>query len=304
MSQSPSLLSVHLRLLGMAVLWGASWPWGRMVAQVVPPITASAIRFLIAGIALLVWLFFADHFRLARTLSGKQWLGLLATGAAGIFAYSICFLTALQWLPSGKASAVIALNPAVTLILAAFLFKEPLNKTIMLGIALAIFGSLFAISQGHPLGFLSGAVGTGEYLLLGCVSAWVAYTLLGRKLLVGIDALTATTFATVFGAVLLLITGFLVEGQQAWSTAYHAPHSVHWAIVLMALGSTTLAYSWFFSGVQALGAGNAAAYIALVPVFGIGISAVFLNEALHSSLIIGAPLAIIGMIIMHRGQHH
>lgn len=303
MTPTAPLLGIHLRLIGMAILWGASWPWGRMVAQNMPPITGSAIRFLIASIALLIWLYSADRFNTARSLSSKQWLGLFAAGATGIFAYAVCFLIALQWMPSGKASSVIALNPAVTLILACILFKEKLNTTIAIGIVMAIFGSLYAISQGNPLRFLSGAVGLGEYLILGCVMAWVVYTLIGRKLLGGIDALTATTFSTLFGTILLLITSFIFEGKEAWISAYHASISVHGALIGMALGATVLGYSWFFMGVKALGAGNAAAYVALVPVFGISISALFLGEPLHTSLLIGAPLAILGMIVMHKGQN-
>lgn len=302
MTLTAPLFGIHLRLIGMSILWGASWPWGRMVAQTIPPITGSAMRFVIASIALLIWLYTVDQFKNARTLSTKQWLGLLATGATGIFTYAVCFLIALQWIPSGKASAVIALNPAVTLILARLFFKEKLNTTIIAGIAMAIFGSLYAISQGNPLRFLSGAVGMGEYLLLGCVLSWVAYTLIGRKLLRGIDALTATTFSTVFGTALLLATSFIGEGQQAWITAYYAPLSVYGALVGMALGATVLGYYWFFMGVKVLGAGNASAYVALVPVFGISISAIFLEEPLHASLLIGSPLAIAGMMVMHRGQ--
>ncbi|MDY3330732.1 MAG: DMT family transporter [Pelistega sp.] len=302
MTPSAPLLGIHLRLIGMAVLWGASWPWGRMVAQNIPPITGSTIRFIIASIALLIWLYSSDRFKAARSLSSKQWLGLVATGATGIFAYGVCFLLALQWIPSGKASAVIALNPAVTLMMAALLFKEKLNSTIILGIAMAIFGALYAISQGNPLRFLSGGVGLGEYLLLGCVLSWVTYTLIGRKLLAGIDALTATTFSTAFGTLFLVITSLSVDGTSAWITAYQSSWRVYGALVGMALGATVLGYYWFFMGVKALGAGNAAAYIALVPVFGIGISAIFLGEPLHTSLLIGAPLAILGMIVMHRGQ--
>ena len=37
--------SVHLKLLGMAVLWGASWPMGRMLGQSLPPLTGGAVRF-------------------------------------------------------------------------------------------------------------------------------------------------------------------------------------------------------------------------------------------------------------------
>ncbi|WP_235914899.1 DMT family transporter [Pelistega ratti] len=302
MSAVSPLLSVHLRLLGMAILWGASWPWGRILAQTIPPITASTLRFLIASGALIIWLYHHDHFKAARFLTKKQWIGLLATGAIGVFAYAICFLSSLQYLPSGKASAAIALNPAFTLILAALFLKEKLNKIIILGIILAIFGALYALSQGHPIRFLSGNLHTGEYLLLTAVICWVAYTLLGRIVLKGIDSLTATTISSIFGTILLLITSITVEGQSAWESFLQAPSQSYIALICLALGSTTLAYAWYFNGIKALGAGNAAAYTSLVPVFGILISAVWLGEPLHLSLLIGAPLAIFGMLLMNIGQ--
>ncbi|ETD69204.1 membrane protein [Pelistega indica] len=300
--QSSSHIGIHLRLIGMAILWGTSWAWGRVVAQHMPPITGSTYRFIIASLSLLIWLYSVDRFKSIRDLTAKQWLGLIGTGATGIFAYSLFFMTALQWLPAGKASAVIALNPAFTLLLAAWLFKEKLNLQILLGIGLAIFGSLYAISQGNPLKFLSGNVGLGEYLLLGCVLSWVSYTLIGRAVIGGIPALTATTVGTCVGAILLFITSIFVDGAEGWQRAIHAPFVAHFSAIGMALGATTLAFSWFFNGVKTLGAGNAAAYIALVPVFGILISALWLGEPLHSSLIIGVPLAITGMMIMNKGQ--
>ena len=38
-------LRIHLQLIGMAILWGASWPWGRVVAQAMPTFVASSLRF-------------------------------------------------------------------------------------------------------------------------------------------------------------------------------------------------------------------------------------------------------------------
>ena len=35
----------------------------------------------------------------------------------------------------------------------------------------------------------------------------------------------------------------------------------------LAFGATVLAYAWYFDGVKHLGAGNASAYIILVPIF-------------------------------------
>ena len=38
-------LRIHLQLIGMVILWGASWPWGRVVAQAMPTFIASSIFF-------------------------------------------------------------------------------------------------------------------------------------------------------------------------------------------------------------------------------------------------------------------
>ena len=33
----------HARMLGMVILWGASWPAGRIVAQAMPPLAAASL---------------------------------------------------------------------------------------------------------------------------------------------------------------------------------------------------------------------------------------------------------------------
>ena len=296
---SSSSYPYHLRLLGMAVIWGASWPWGRVVAQSMPPLTGAALRFLLAGIALLVWLLSAQGTAPLRRLSGAQWLGLSAAAASGICAYAVFFMYGLQSVAAGRASVVVALNPVLTLLLAAWLFRERLNLGIVLGMLLAVSGALTAITQGHPLKLLNGGMGRGELLLLGCVVSWSAYTLLGRKVLKGIDALTATTVAAVLGSLMLLLAAAWIEGVAGWQQVFVAPLKAWVSIAALAFGATTLSYSWYFRGVQHLGVGVAAAYIVLVPIFGILSSALMLGEPLHASLAWGGLLAAGGMMWMN-----
>ena len=42
----------HARMLGMVILWGASWPAGRIVAQAMPPLAAASLRFVLALLVL------------------------------------------------------------------------------------------------------------------------------------------------------------------------------------------------------------------------------------------------------------
>lgn len=296
---SSSSYPYHLRLLGMAVIWGASWPWGRVVAQSMPPLTGAALRFMLAGMALLVWLLSAQGTAPLRRLSGAQWLGLSAAAASGICAYAVFFMYGLQSVAAGRASVVVALNPVLTLLLAAWLFRERLNLSIVLGMLLAVSGALTAITQGHPLQLLNGGMGRGELLLLGCVVSWSAYTLLGRKVLKGIDALTATTVAAVLGSLMLLLAAAWIEGVAGWQQVFVAPLKAWVSIAALAFGATTLSYSWYFRGVQHLGVGVAAAYIVLVPIFGILSSALMLGEPLHASLAWGGLLAAGGMMWMN-----
>lgn len=296
---SSSSYPYHLRLLGMAVIWGASWPWGWVVAQSMPPLTGAALRFMLAGMALLVWLLSAQGTAPLRRLSGAQWLGLSAAAASGICAYAVFFMYGLQSVAAGRASVVVALNPVLTLLLAAWLFRERLNLGIVLGMLLAVSGALTAITQGHPLQLLNGGMGRGELLLLGCVVSWSAYTLLGRKVLKGIDALTATTVAAVLGSLMLLLAAAWIEGVAGWQQVFVAPLKAWVSIAALAFGATTLSYSWYFRGVQHLGVGVAAAYIVLVPIFGILSSALMLGEPLHASLAWGGLLAAGGMMWMN-----
>lgn len=294
-------LRIHLQLIGMAVLWGASWPWGRVVAQTMPTFTASASRFFIAVIPLLIWLYVATRFRYVKQLRRSQWIGLFFTAVLGIFAYSTFFIWGLKYVPAGQAAIIVTSNPVFTMIFAIFLFKEKWNVWVLLGMGIAISGPLIAISKGHPFEMLD-ALGFGQFLLICALFCWVSYTLLARKVLFGIDSLTATTISSVFGFILLLIAALCVENVEDWNSLLTLSQSTWMSLIGLSLGSTVLAYAWYFDGVKHLGAGNASAYIILIPIFGIIFSAIWLNEQVDSSLFIGGTFAVAGLAIMNRGR--
>ena len=294
--------SSHLRLIGMVLLWGASWPAGRVVAQHMPPLAASGLRFVLAALVLLPWLYMAGGMAQLTTWSAKRWLGMAAAAATGVFGYAAFFLSGLQHLPAGKAALVITLNPVVTLLLAAWIFKERLNRTIGLGMLVAALGAVLVISHGSPLQLLSTGVGVGELLILGCVVCWVSYTLLGRAILAGVDALSTTAVTATLGAIMLVLASLVVEGPQGFATAL-TTSAVPWgALLFLAWGSTALAYAWYFDGVKVLGAGAASGYITLVPVVGVLCSVLWLGEQFDASMLLGGALAVAGTAVMNWGR--
>lgn len=293
--------AVHLRLLGMALLWGASWPAGRLFAQAMPPLSGSAWRFTLAALLLVAWMQW-QHRQWPR-LTQRQWLGLAWAGAIGVAGYAVFFMMALQRVEASRAAVVVTTNPVFTTLLAAWLFKEKFNARIALGMVCALTGAATVLTHGAPWALFTGGIGVGEWLLLGCIASWVAYTLIARALLAGIDSLAATAITSVFGTALLWTVALAVEGAPVAADSLAALSVVGWvSMVFLAVGSTVLAYAWYFRGVAVLGAGTAASYISLVPVFGVASSLLVLGESLDASLLIGGALAVAGVVLTNRAR--
>jgi drug/metabolite transporter (DMT)-like permease len=296
---------VHAALLGMALMWGLSWPAGRALALAMPPLSGSAWRFSIAALLLFVWWRWlpAREPRAALRLSPRQWAGLAAGGAVGVAGYAFFFMIALRHVEASRAAVVVTTNPVFTTLLAAWLFHERFNTRVAIGLVLALVGAATVLTQGAPWTLFGGSVGLGEWLLLGCIATWVGYTLIARALLAGIDSLAATAITSAVGTALLWAAALAVEGpSQAWASLTGLTLGGWASLLFLAIGSTVLAYAWYFRGVAALGAGTAASYISLVPVFGVASSVLLLGEPVTPSLLIGGALALTGVVIANRAR--
>ena len=292
---------IHLQLLGMAILWGASWVWGRVLALALPTFVASSGRFFFAVIPLVIWLYLANRFVFAKKLRPNQWFGLFLTAFFGVFAYSSFFIWGLKYVPAGQASVIMSANPVVTTICAILLFKERWNKWVALGMLVASSGAFWALTKGSPATVMH-SFGVGHAILLCALACWVIYTLLARKVLVGVDSLTATTISSGFGFLLLFFSALSVESADDWAKLSQLSSGEWFSLLGLALGATVLAYAWYFDGVKYLGAGSTSAYLILIPLFGITFSAIWLGEKVDSSLIIGSALAVTGLGLMHWGR--
>jgi drug/metabolite transporter (DMT)-like permease len=296
---------VHAALLGMALMWGLSWPAGRALALAMPPLSGSAWRFSIAALLLFVWWRWrpARKAQPALKLSPRQWAALAVGGAVGVAGYAFFFMIALRHVEASRAAVVVTTNPVFTTLLAAWLFNERFNARVALGLVLALVGAATVLTQGAPWTLFGGSVGLGEWLLLGCIATWVGYTLIARALLGGIDSLAATAITSAVGTALLWVAALAVDGPSvAWRSLVALTPSGWASLLFLAIGSTVLAYAWYFRGVAELGAGTAASYISLVPVFGVASAVLLLGEPVTPSLLIGGALALAGVAIANRAR--
>lgn len=291
-------LRVYLKLACVGLFWGGTFSAGRIIAQAVPHMLAAAARFAIACSLL---------FALAHKLEGglprlnrRQLVATFALGVTGIFIYNLAFFAALAHMPAGRTALFVALNPIVTALALALLFKERLGKLKWAGIAVAFVGAVIIITRGDIAGALhdlSASIGVGELIMLGAVTSWAAYTIIGRHALQGLSPIAATCYASFWGF-LLLSCGAAFEWPSVDIARFTWP--VIASIAYLAVFGTVIAFVWYYEGVKAIGPARTAVFNNLVPVFGILFGALLLHEPILVSMIIGGGLVIAGVTLTNR----
>jgi drug/metabolite transporter (DMT)-like permease len=293
--------SVYLKLICVALFWGGTFIAGRIVSTEIPHMIAAAGRFLVACVFLLLLAWRVEGG--LPKLSRQQKHATFGLGATGIFLYNICFLAALERMPAGRSALFVSLSPIVTALAMAILFRERLGFTKWLGIAIAFVGAAVVITRGDLMSVahdISHSMGSGELFMLAAVGSWTAYTILGKHALKGLSPIAATTYASLWG--LLLLSMGAVNQLPMLDTA-KLTWQVISAIVFLGIFGTVIGFVWYYEGVKTIGPARTAVFNNLVPVFGVSLSALLLNESILISMIVGGVLTIAGVTLTNRTSH-
>ncbi len=294
MNASNNIAHQHFKTYVLLILtnlvWGSTWVVAKLLTAQVPPLTASAARFIMATLALAVLVRLYEGRIPALPHTDRR--VVLGMGLTGIFLYSLCFLIGLKFTSAGRGALIIALNPAVIALAAWLVYKEVMTPIKGLGIALALIGCVWVVGNGHPMKLLQGEVGWGELLIVGCVLAWAVYTFISRRASGTVSPVVMNLYVGVGGGVLLSVAALFespwhIMPQMAWQS---------WAqLAYLAFFATALSYTWYLSAVKTLGAGRTALFTNLTPLSGVLMGAWFIGERLPWAVLAGGIVTILGV---------
>lgn len=288
----------YCKLAAVTMIWGGTFVAGRYLADHIDPLLAASLRFILASLALLLFMALA-RIRLVRP-TGRQLRQLALLGFFGIFFYNLCFFYGLHYINASRASLIVALNPAVIGLASSLLFKEQLGRARIIGIALCLGGAATVIVSRNPQ-LLQGAPnhGLGDLLILGCVVGWGIYSLYSRELNASLGPLQTVTWSVLLGAAMLaaataFMGGFTLQAvsridlPQALSLGY-----------LGVLGSA-LAYIGYYDGIRRIGATRSGVFIALNPLTAVICGALLLGEPLSAPMLIGGAVILWGIYLCNK----
>ncbi|MEO8486585.1 MAG: DMT family transporter [Betaproteobacteria bacterium] len=287
-------IPVYTKLVGVAAIWGGTFIAARIVAPQMSAPAASLWRYLVASVALVAFVLVYE--RGFPRLDRRQWLGVTLLGATGVAIYNLFFMAGMEKIPASRGSLIVALNPAATLLGGVLFLGEPLTRTRILGVIIALAGVVLVLGHGNPLDLFRGHVGAGEAQIFGAVLAWAAYTLIGKRVLADLSPLVATTCAALIGTAMLAVITAL-----AGDLAMPPPTLRVWlAFAFLGVFGTGVAFVWFYEGVKRLGPARTAVFVNLVPVFAIAFGVLLLGERVDASMIVGGLIVVAGVWLLNR----
>jgi len=287
-------------MLVLIVFWGSSFVVVKMtIGNGLTPIAIATYRFLAAGgfflIVLLSKRSLNSGYRVV--VERKDTPVLLVLALTGVTLFFVVQYTGIQMAgPSIAAILVCLLSPILITVLSAHMFKEYLTRKQILGILIAVPGTLSVVSAGIFSIQGSSQLLMGSMILLLTPILWAIYTLLGKKIMEKYDAFLVVAYTNILGGLLLVpfsiaessFYRILTFGIDEWS-----------AILYLSLTCSLLGYYiWFY----VLGKAGAAAssFLFAEPLLTLLFAIGFTGETLNPYVLVGGLLIFVGVYFVTR----
>lgn len=288
-----------LMLVIPPLMWAGNAVVGRLVHEMVPPITLNFLRW---AIALLILLPLAGSIYRRGSAVWMHWRSLSVLGLLGIGLYNALQYLALQSSTPINVTLVAASMPVWMLLIGWAFFGAKVSRTQMSGAALSIAGVLFVLSRGEWRQLLALRLVPGDMFMILATIAWSLYSWLLTRTKVPDEMRrdwAAFLLAQVtYGAVW---SGAFAAGEWAVADAH-----IHWswplvaALLFVAIGPAVLAFRFWGVGVQRVGPSIAAFFSNLTPLFAAVMSSAFLGEMPHVYHIVAFALIVGGIVLSSR----
>ncbi|KGR76379.1 DMT family transporter [Ureibacillus sinduriensis] len=287
MNQKRLLLTYGLVFFIM-VLWGLNVVIIKVLVEDLPPQTMTAFRIMIAGITALSIIIIRKSF---RRLSKREWLYTLLGMVFGVILHHLFMAVGLTMIDASNASLILALVPLTTVLLSVIFLGEQLTRWRLIGIILGLTGVFFI--QGSSFGAMQ--FSRGElYLFIAMLVQAISFIFV-KKATATLDSKQVTTVMFLAGSIGLLVISFITEpgGVEAMTSA---PLFIYFLFIVSGIVATGVGYIVFNEAIKQIGAGQTVIFNNFVPFFGLTFSALFLNEKITASQLIGFVFIVTGIL--------
>jgi drug/metabolite transporter (DMT)-like permease len=284
--------SPYLLLVLTCLFWAGNSVIGRAFRDDIPPITFSFYRWSLALLVLLPWA--ARPLWRQRRVLLAHWKVMLFLAVLGVPTYNTINYWALHTTTATNSALI---NSACTVMIIAVnyvMFRVRATARQWAGLAVSLAGVVVIVSRADPRVLLALELVQGDVLLLVAALSWAVYTACLRWRPRELDQLT-------FAGASILIGVLVLAPLYGWEASREPPvvftPAVVAALLYTGVFPSVLAVLFWNQAVAEVGANRAGQFMNLVPVFGVALAVIFLDEALEPFHLVGAAVIFAGIYL-------
>lgn len=277
-------MGVPIAFVTVVLVWTTT-PLGIHISNESLSFSAAATLRMLGGVALagcvLLWL------REGLVLR-KAWHSYLA-GSIGVFGAMLITYWSAQYIPSGLIAVLYGLAPVSSAVIAALMLKERVTALQVVGLLLSLCGLALVFQDDLVLGAegYKGVIGVSIAAILFPLSSITV-----RRIGAPVTPMQQTTGTLLVASVAYTVFWALADGQVPTDVSNRSIAAVAY---LAAFGSV-IGFCAFFYLVQRVSAAQVAVIPVITPVLAVIVGAVFNNEVLGTSTLLGAGFIVVAVV--------
>jgi drug/metabolite transporter (DMT)-like permease len=288
-------VSPYLLLTLTPFFWACNWIMGRAFSTEVPPLAMTFYRWLFA--ALILAPFALPRLPQAWPVVRRHWRILVILGMVGVGTHNALAYIGLNFTTATNGVILNSFIPVMIISFSWLFLRERLTPLQFVGVGTSLLGVLTILSGGSLATLAALRLNVGDLLVIMSMAMWSGYTLLLRRRPAGLDTVVLLFVLAVIGD-LCVLPFYLAETHWLRPMTWTWTHFI--AIGGVALFSSVLAYLFWNAGVAQVGASVAGLFVHLMPVFGVLLAWLLLDERLAAFHFVGIALILTGIYITTR----
>ncbi|MDA7715577.1 DMT family transporter [Pelagibacteraceae bacterium] len=284
-------------LLVLASLcWSGNFIVGKFATLFeIPPLTLNVFRWISVWIILIPFTYKEIYSNLDHIKKNFLVIGFM--GVITISTFNSVVYFALNYTQVINAVLVLAVIPAVTIVLSSLMKIEKTNFSQIFGLILSIIGVGSIISNGDIQRIISLSFNKGDLWMLVCVLTWALYSTLLKKYKFKFSQFSLIQLMVSVG-ILFLIPQYFYEQSIGLEVNFNKAFFLilFYVVVFPAIA----AYYCWQKGIEIIGPNRATMFIQLMPLFSAVMAIIIFKEKFELYHFAGAAFIVLGIYLSNK----
>ena len=292
----PKKYLAYTLLVLASLCWSGNFIVGKFATLFeIPPLTLNTFRWISVLLILIPFTFKEIYKNLAYIK--KNLLAIAFMGVITISTFNSVVYFALNYTQVINAVLVLAIIPAVTIVLSALMKVEKSNIFQIFGLILSIIGVGSIISNGDVQRIVSLSFNNGDLWMLVCVLSWALYSTLLKKNKFKLSQFSLIQIMVSVGVIFLIPQYFY---EQSIGLELNFNKAFFLILFYVVVFPAIVAYYCWQKGIEIIGPNRATMFIQLMPLFSAVMAIIIFKEKFELYHFVGATFIVSGIYLSNK----